>query len=434
MWAALLQSQDDGSASSDAGLAVWALQFTPLVARLDEAIVLDVEASVRLFGGLHALRDRILAESRELGATAVGWAPTSLAAVALARAGQEDGLQAPIAQVLDPLPIDVLTAVGPHRVTLLQVGCRTLGDLRRLPRGGITRRFGAGLLQALDQAYGLRPEVHRWIEIPERFVGRLELMSRVESAPALLFGARRLLLQLCGWLAARHAGTTAVELRWLHDSMRSREAGAGGALTVRTGAPMRDVEHLCRLLGEHLAKVALQAPVAELELEAIEVQTVEHRSASLLPDPEQHGESLALVLERISARLGPPRVLRPVLAEDHRPEWMQRWQPASAALPRRRAPRDGLPQPGFMLTEPLRLAVRGDRPIYQGPLRLLVGPHRVEGGWWHRERSAGEDRAHWVARDYWVAVSEHAGVLWVFKEGRARAADEPGWFLHGVFA
>lgn len=56
---------------------------------------------------------------------------------------------------------------------------------------------------ALDQAYGLRPEVYEWLTLPETFQARLELMSRVETAPALLFGARRLLIQMCGWLAAR---------------------------------------------------------------------------------------------------------------------------------------------------------------------------------------------------------------------------------------
>ena len=36
-----------------------------------------------------------------------------------------------------------------------------------------------------------------------------------------------------------------------------------------------------------------------------------------------------------------------------------------------------------------------------------------------------------VARDYWVAFSEHAGLLWIFQ---TRLAREPAWYLHGVFA
>jgi hypothetical protein len=75
------------------GVATWALQFTPKVATVDEAVVMDVEASTRLFGGKRALRDRVVHEAADLGITAVAWAPTSLGALALARAGREDGVR-----------------------------------------------------------------------------------------------------------------------------------------------------------------------------------------------------------------------------------------------------------------------------------------------------------------------------------------------------
>jgi protein ImuB len=436
LWAALLSPRcaDNTPPTHDPlrGLATWALQFTPRVATVDEAVVMEVEASVRLFGGRRALRDRVLQESADLGVERFAWAPTSLAAIALARAGQENGLRRPLAEMLDVLPMETLTAVAPHRTTLLQLGCRRLADIRALPRGGISRRFDKELLLALDQAYGLRPEAYDWINLPEAFKGQLELMSRVETAPALLFGARRLLLQMCGWLAARHAGTTAFVLRWAHDSMRSKDAGEGGERIVRTATPMRDVEHLCRLLAENLAQVQLAAPVGDLELEALDVHALQEQSASLLPDTAAHGESLNLVLERIAARLGPERVLRPVLVEDHRLEWMQHWQPAPQPLPKKRIRRSRIPQPTFVLPEPLRLAMRGDRPLYQGPLHMLTGPHRVEGGWWHRVTEQGQARTRTVVRDYWVALSEHAGVLWVFQE--RLASDEVAWYLQGSFA
>jgi protein ImuB len=85
-----------------------------------------------------------------------------------------------------------------------------------------------------------------------------------------------------------------------------------------------------------------------------------------------------------------------------------------------------------VLPEPLRLATRDHRPLYQGVLHLLTGPHRVEGGWWHRvETEAGQANLH-VQRDYWVALSEHAGVLWIYQE--RLADDDTAWYLHGLFA
>lgn len=436
LWVALLLPPGpDATPPSDdtlRGIATWALQFTPRVAISEEAVLMEVEASVRLFGGKRALRDRVVREGGDQGVKSLAWATNSLAAHALARGGIENGFKRPLEELLDGLPMHVLTAVGPHHGTLSRLGCRTLGDIRRLPRGGIGRRFDKALLAALDRAHGLLPEVHAWVQLPETFESRLELMSRVDMAPALLFGTRRLLLQMCGWLAARHRGVSAFTVRWAHDSMRARDAGDGGALTIRTAEPSRNLEHLCRLLAEHLTKIELKAPVGELWVSATEVVALEERSASLLPDETRAGESLQLVLERIAARLGPERVLRPVLAEDHRLEWMQMWQPVCQPIPCKGAAPVGMPQPSWVLPEPLKLATRDHRPLYQGVLYLLTGPHRVEGGWWHRLGEGGQARTAHVQRDYWVALSEHAGVLWVFQE--RLASDDTAWYLHGVFA
>ena len=441
LWAALLPDplpcDEPRRTEAVSGLATWCLQFTPRVAVIEPlaespAVVMEVEASVRLFGGKRKLVERVRDEAGDLGVRQLSWAPTSLAAVALARAGQSNGFAKPLEHLLDGLPIDTLAAVAQHHATLVRLGCRTLGQVRALPRGGLSRRFDAELLAALDQAYGLRPEAHHWAELPDTFSAKVELMARVELAPAMLFGARRLLLQMSGWLAARHSGVTAFTLRWCHDAMRSKSAGEGGEMTVRTAQPTRDIEHLTRLLAEHLAKVQLLAPVGDLELLALDVQPLQPQGTTLFPEPQQAGESLALVLERIAARLGPERVLRPVIKEDDRLEWMTHWQPAPEPRPRQLNRSVDIPQPTFIFDEPLRLAVRGDRPLYQGMLQLLAGPHRIEGGWWDRTTEDGEQTTRNVMRDYWVALSEHAGILWVFQTRLAN--DETQWFVHGVFA
>lgn len=467
---------------AQSGLAVWCLQFTPRVALMEDAVVMEVEASLRLFRGRAALQARIAEEAPDLGVAAIGWAPTATAALVLARCGVADLGGRLLQAVLDPLPLAALSAAAVHAEALSRAGINTLGQLRGLPRGGVSRRFGAAPLTMLDQAYGLRPEAHRWELLPEDFHARVELPSREDHAPALLLGARPLLMRLCGWLAARHAGATGVTLHWVHDSMRAKDAGDGGALTIRTAEPIRELEHFCRLLAEHLAKTRLLAPVGELRLEAIGVQALTEQSASLLPDTVRDGETLYLTLERIAARLGPERVLQPAPGDDHRPEWQTRWSPAAdpaqarAGSRARRAvvrPAPAMPQPAFLLEPPLRLAVRDHRPHYQGPLTLLIGPDRVEGGWWDRlppasraplgDASTGADslgpgarpggaaaptftalmphdevtltaEGHRnVVRDYWIAVSANAGVLAVYRQPLPRQQGF-AWFLHGLYA
>lgn len=459
LWAALhpdlQQLPTEAAPRTDAlqGIATWCLQYTPRVAVLEAlldhpAVVMEVGQSVRLFGGKRLLVQRIREAVPDLGVAQLSWAPNSLAALAVGRAGLSNGFAKPLAELLDGLPLRTLTAVDKHAGVLARLGCQTLGQVRSLPRGGMSRRFDKELLAALDQAYGLRPEAHAWVTLPENFQTRLELMARVEHAPAMLFGARRLVLQMAGWLQARRAGVTAFTLRWWHDAMRSKEAGKGGEITVRTAKPTRDTEHLIRLLAEHLDKVKLLAPAGDLELHASEVVALHEASLSMLPEARHDGESLALVLERVAARLGPERVLRPVLLEDHRLEWMCRWQPAPEKRPSSRAGIALGPQPTFILPTPLRLAVKDNRPLYQGVLQLLAGPHRIEGGWWDRvsetvPQEAGDgtlalfagttlEAIRQVSRDYWVALSEHAGVLWIFQVRLPHG--DPEWFLHGTFA
>jgi len=436
-WAALLTDTvcDNSLRIDPQGVAVWALQFSPRVALKDQTVLLEVEQSLRLFGGEDHVHQLVETGAGELGISQVAWAPTSLAALACARLGMHDGFSAPLAKVLDPLPFECIDAVNAHGATLARLGCRTLADVRKLPRGGISRRFDSHLLLALDQAYGLRPEGYPWVTLPETFCAKLELPGRVDTAAALMFGARRLLVQMCGWLSARHCGVTAFTLYWCHDAMRARDAGDGGEITVRTAQPTQNLDHLSRLLTENLAKVTLKAPVGDLVLSATEVTPFMEETLSLLPDIRSTGEAVNLVLERIEARLGKKRVLRPVLTEDTRMEWMNHWQPMNAKRPISKVRQVPGPQPTWILKTPLLLDVKNERPFYQGPLQLLLGPERVEGGWWHRVKAPEGDGQHSlnVARDYWVALSQHAGALWIFQQ-RLPKDSAASWYLHGLFA
>jgi protein ImuB len=184
---------------------------------------------------------------------------------------------------------------------------------------------------------------------------------------------------------------------------------------------------------ENLAKVQLLSPVGDLELSATEVTPIVEDSLSLIPDTRVTGEALDRVLERIEARLGKKRVLRPVLQEDQRMEWMNRWQPMHAKRTSTKVRQVTGPQPTWILRTPLKLDVKEDRPLYQGPLQLLLGPERVEGGWWHRIQDEQGQRSLNVARDYWVALSQHAGALWIFQQRLAKG-EQASWYLHGLFA
>jgi protein ImuB len=482
-----LPSPDNAAPLPDLqALSWWALQFSPRVTVLEGAVLVEVQASERLFGGRKALLGRIRQACTELHVARMAVAPTALAARGLLRCMPRASTVAPspsvavaacshrqLSAVLDALPLHALLSTQPHAPTLQRLGCDRLGQVRALPRGGVSRRFGAPLLAALDQAYGLQTELYPWVVLPEQFSLRLEFNARIEVAEGLMFGAHRLLGSLKAWLTARQCGVTGIRLHWEHDLQRRGDAKAGN-LELRTGQATTDMQHLARLLAENLARTTLLAPVVAITLEALAVEPLATVSASLLNDDTTHGESLAQLLERLSARLGAQQVRTGHTVPDHRPQRMQAWTPStlsvttrgaahSTATPAQRKVRTPLAAqkprktqtvpdqwanyPCWILRQPLRLAVVKDKPIYQGPLQLMAGPERIETGWWP-EGARGSDgdgqsstaiEGDLTLRDYFIASSEMAGLLWIYRQrtGLAHAdalsAAQVGWYLHGIY-
>lgn len=515
-WAA----EEPAALANPSAVGWWALRFTPRVALVDnEALLLEVSTTERLWGGRDILMAQICeawsmaaagagmgAATVAVGATGTatagagapapeppapslvwGCGPTALVAQALLRMGMA-GRALP-ARSPQGLPLHTITALRHHVANLERMGCRTWGALQALPRAGVARRFGAGVLKVLDQALGQAPEAHRWLELPEEFVLTVELPALAESADALLWSASRCLTVLQGWLQARQQGALGLELAWRHDLRRIDGVAIPPtrALQVRTAQATQDMAHLRRLLSENLARTALAAPANQITLRLLESAPLQQRSASLLPPDDRRGgddaagapaEALHQLLERLSARLGADRVLAPVLQADHRPERMQQWRPAAevlrvaapaiGAVPRGAAVNasdaaldatpDALLQPTWLVNPPRRLSVQGSRPCHHGLLHLLNGPHRFEAGWWSAAEE-GVDPAHPCAglalRDYFVAYNDVAGLVWVFRErlaplpedvehdeaAQTQHARQPQrtvarpqrWFLHGIF-
>ena len=303
-WIALpLPSTEDGAPAVQPGMAGavgwWALRFTPRVALVEgEAVLLEVSSTERLWGGRDALLAQVCAASR-VGMSApesaepvlCGCGPTSLVALAFLRMALA-GCALP-AQGAPGLPLHTLTALRPHVASLERMGCRTWGALQALPRAGVARRFGAGVLQVLDQALGHAPETHRWLTLPEQFVLAAELPALAESADALLWSASRCLAVLQGWLQARQQGALGLELVWRHDLRRIDGVAIAPtqALQVRTAKATQDMAHLRRLLAENLARTTLAAPANHISLRLLDSAPLPHQSTSLLPPDDRRGDA-----------------------------------------------------------------------------------------------------------------------------------------------
>lgn len=497
----LLAADADRETQSFESIALALLAYTPKVSLADaHTLLLEVGSGLRLFGGLRALLSRVSATVAEFGYTArIACAPTAWGAWLLAQArcaqqgrGWHVVKETSLVRVLDGLSVSLLPVTQAHRDAFSHVGCTTLADLGQLPRSGIVRRFGSEILDLLAQAYGTRPDPRESFRAPASFHAQLELPSRVDNADALLFAARRLIVQLAGWLSAHHAALSGYTLLLEHE-LASRHAPKTSSLKVAWAIPSRDAEHLIWLLREKLNQTVLMAPVIELKLVADQVGEYAGQSDTLFPMPESDGDSIARLLERLSARLGPENVLQMSVQDDHRPERAMRVEAyqAQAFSRKKRSPaksRSKLKADKTWLTDELRHAAAEEgredgeratqasqvtqrpsrtsnarntntsapqpnnaqasldlpdsalpsqpRPVWMldKPLRLMMRDQRPI---YRRplkmltrtERiEAGWWDGNGVERDYYVAADDRGHMFWVYRE---RLSGE--WYLQGLF-
>ncbi|NYH47637.1 Y-family DNA polymerase [Xanthomonas arboricola] len=389
-------------------LAAWAYRHSSLVSQQwSRAIVLEAGASFRLFGPWPRFERRLRDELQALGFRhRLALAPTPRAARVLA--GLRDGMvvtQLPaLHATLDKVPVRRAALPGDAGERLQHMGVRTLAAVRALPRDGLRRRFGAGLLEHLDRLYGQVDDPLECYAPPDHFDQRVELGYEVEMHPALLFPLRRLIGDLCTYLSIRDGGVQRFLLRLEHEE---------GATDVEIGllTPERAPTLLFELARNRLERVEIPRPVVAMRLLARQLPPFVPAMRDLFDQRAQQSVEWPQLRERLRARLGDEAVYRVLPADDPRPE--RAWRRAIGDAVRDVAAPPRPPRPTWLLPQPV--------PLHETQLRIISGPERLESGWWD------DDEAR---RDYYVVETARGRQAWVF----AAPGRVDGWMLHGWFA
>lgn len=404
-------------------LANRCLRYTPSVCiAAGQTLLLDVGASLKLFGGPAVLTRRILAEFAEHGHSFVlRAAPTASAALWLARAAntqtrntaQYDEPSAGLRIRLSSLPVSCFG--WPERVVdkLAQMGIATFGECVRLPRDGFARRIGADYLRALDRALGLQPEVHAFYQPAEQFRATLDLPAETNVVDLVLAGARRLLQRLALFLQRRQL---AVQVLWI--CLSSRDC-APAWLRIGLLQPATDADYLLELLRLRLADQTFSAPLVAVTIVAQGMPATAPESRGLFARSNGDERPVLNLLEQLTSRLGEEAVHGIRCVADYRPEsaWAVH-EPAGPAAGCAIAGSDSK-RPLWMLPAPRALQSRAGRPVLDGVLEIECGPERIETGWWD-----GND----IRRDYYVARHRDGAKFWVYEDRRSAC-----WYLHGLF-
>ncbi len=424
-------------------LAAWCLHYAPLAA-VDppDGLWIDAAGTAHLCGGEAAMLADLRARLARAGfAAQVAIADTPGAAHALARfGGAETNVVPPGGQeaALAMLPPAALRLSVDAAALLARLGITRIAALAAMPRGPLARRFGASVLNRLEQALGRVAEPITPLSPPAMPAARLAFAEPIASPEALSHAIVRLAEELCRQLERSGKGARRLELFF------ARIDGVGAAVRVGTARPARDAHHLARLLVEQLEKIdpglgveamRLQAPLAE-PLAPEQMQVGQMRAA--LAGQEEEEADLSPLVDRLANRLGPARIYRALPVESDVPERsVRRVAPLAPASGKTWPPL--LPRPARLLRRPepvSAVALLPDHPpaqfVWRGRRHRLAagdGPERVFGEWWRN------DAETFAVRDYFRVEDEDGRRYWLFRRGDGAdpATGDGGWFLHGFF-
>ncbi|MDH5326567.1 MAG: DNA polymerase Y family protein [Gammaproteobacteria bacterium] len=404
-------------------LAAWANGFSSKVhVQLPQTLLLEVQGSLRLYGGLQALQNHINEDLRQGAYTfQVAVTPTPIASFLLANSGRAVVVQQmdSLRSVLGGVPIEVLPIPANKKKQLYNSGLRRLRDVWRLPKAALARRVGPELLLYLERALGEAADLRESYRASERFEAAYDLSYELNDKRQLLDMSATLFAKLEKYLWRRDWLLYGYRMRFLH---HTREATC---IRIALRYPSRDQQHLQALLQTRLEPMELQAPVIGLLLQTRQFLAHESHSDSLFTTKAggmggqgAQQSSLEQLLQQLQTRLGASAIQYLHAVAEHRPEYAVRV--SADALSSCMAEQLNR-RPLWLLPTPRLLRFRAGKLWYEGELSLLSGPERIESGWW-----SGAD----VRRDYYIAADQQHRRLWVYRELRG----DKDWYLQGLFA
>ncbi|MES1200267.1 MAG: DNA polymerase Y family protein [Pseudomonadota bacterium] len=483
--ARIVEAEPEEDARALTRLADWCLRFSPAVAvDAPEGLLIDIDGCAHLWGGeatmAQMLRQR-LAEQNIPSRIAI--ADTFAAAWALARYGKDETLlpregekvaakrpdegvvlriecdaalhsePRPLIRVLTPatspprggevtlrerlapLPVEALRLEGDVAANLRRLGLKTVGQVLKLPRPALRKRFGAGLLLQIARALGEEEGAIEFRTPPTPWIERAVFAEPISAPEDLARVVTDLSARLCARLDEFGQGARRFQ------AVFHRVDGEAVRRSVRASLPLREAKRLSALFAGKLETVDPGFGVESVTLAAARTQALARAQTDFdSANPQAAAADLAPLIDRLVNRFGMDRVWRPALQESHVPERAV-VSIAPLAAPTKRRWSEDQPRPVrlFQRPQPIEaLAVAPDDPPsifhWQGRVhrvRNAEGPERIGAEWW---RKAWADNAIDRVRDYYCVEDETGARFWLFRTGLYGQERPTRWWLHGLFA
>ncbi|MBL4827191.1 MAG: DNA polymerase Y family protein [Spongiibacteraceae bacterium] len=396
-----------------------AYRFTPLLACYrDDALLLDIGASLRLFGGISSLLQTLKKAFEKYPYDyCYGVAHTAKAAWLLSYCeprGQEEKLTLErVRQQLSTIPVSLLADFSQVTQRLQQSGIKHLGQVLAIPMAELKKRFGCQFGMYIQEISGERTQRLAAFTLPPVFSRSVDCSYAVSDWQLLLVPIKNLLMDFVDYLKKHQLQCS--ELVWSlwspdHQSFE---------FTVSCQRVFSQCSVLLELTQIKLSTLCLERAVETVELRCEKLTRVQLLTPSLFEEDKPSQDSFHLLVSRLRSRFNDRQVYQLRQKNSHIPE--QAYEAVSMTEP---ACKGGLAvlandRPCWLFAPPLPLRYQHGNVYWHGLLTLLQGPERIESNWWQQA----------LSRDYFIALHQDKQRCWIFRDRLQQQ-----WYLHGLFA
>ena len=368
-----------------------------------------------------------------------------------------------------PLPIEALRLAQATVTKLHRLGIRKIGQLVELPRAGLASRFNDQLLQRMDQALHNQYEpiltlhaspelaIEECLEHPTPLRTTIDLIV-TEQVHRLTRALNEIGHGVVRLVCRIEMELNAIPIESDIENQNGQPPPIARVFQIGLFQPSNEPEHILWLLTGQLDAHYTKGPshywARSISVQATLTAPLTWQQSDLFDRHSVlHRESIAKLVDSLSARMGRTAVVAPSVQRDPQPELAYSWRPLTgwrqdgrsqetkrklARAPKRNfAEQQGMePKADELWRRPMRLLhppkriemqkVDGNgaplRLVYQGsPLAVVraTGPERIDTGWWQGATQQ---------REYFRIELSTGTWLWVYRDRR-----EQKWYLHGEF-
>ncbi len=398
--------------------------FSPIV--IDESrdgILVEIGGSIKLFGGgekIFNLISKRLAKYRYSLKIAI--APTPRAALIIGKSELNtnvwdiNNLNATVSEI----DLNYLGLQKKDTKKFLDLGVKTLGDVYRLPRVGLLKRFSSDVLKVIDQLYGRVSDLPQ-TSVNYDFFAKLVNVDLADNTFSFENCMRSILYDLNIFLKKRTAKTRA--LKWFFFSKKSLKK-----VGVKLNSDASDPEFLLNETKKKIKKMFLDEMPDKIGLYVNDIRHYSFQTRDLfLSKNKEVSKSSDKYINDIIENYGSNIVYQVLTKPSCVPERTFDIYDSSCVSYKNTfagrvffSTKGKKHRPTWLLKNPKRLAVKNGHVEFEGSLEIISDRERLVSGWWDGDE---------VARDYFIAKNSDHRLFWIFKDLK----NLKKWYLHGIF-